>query len=144
MIRIANERHNTVSDASARMWALKQEKSTEGHGFRRFVELKLERYDNPVFVLSWTVFHVINEESPLFGDLKADGGAISNLILSIKGYDENMAQEVRARHWYTVTDIRWRHRYADIMETEPDGTTRLNYDRFHDFHPETDTGNVPG
>jgi len=120
MIRIANERHNTVSDASARLWVLKDGKSEEGQTFRRFVELKLQRVENPVFVLSWTLFHVIDETSPLFNIRNAKEPNVSTLIVSISGYDENMAQEVRARHWYNLHDIRWDHRYADILESGPD------------------------
>lgn len=136
MIRVANERHNEVSDASARLWVLTEGKSPEGHFFRRFVELKLERVENPVFVLSWTIIHVIDETSPLY--LLRDGKAshLSTLILTITGYDETMAQEVKARHWYDVKDIRWDHRYADILESGPDGSTTLNYDRFHKSEPD--------
>ena len=137
MLRIANERHNTVSDASARLWVLKDGKSTEGQSFRRFVELKLERVENPVFVLSWTLFHVIDETSPLYKVRDAKEPNVSTLIVSLSGYDENMAQEVRARHWYNMHDIRWDHRYADILESGPDGDTLLNYDHFHESHPDT-------
>ncbi len=136
MIRVANERHNTVSDASARLWVLKDGRSVEGQSFRRFVELKLERVENPVFILSWTIFHVIDEHSPLYQFRDGKDAAISTLILTIAGYDENMAQEVRARHWYNMHDIKWDHRYADILESDPDGDPTLNYDRFHDAEPE--------
>lgn len=136
MIRVANERHNTVSDASARLWVLTDGAAIEGHKFRRFVELKLERVENPVFVLSWTLFHVIDDTSPLFDLRHGAVSPLSSFILTIAGYDENMAQDVRARHWYDVKDIRWDHRYTDILESGPGGSTTLNYDRFHDSEPD--------
>jgi inward rectifier potassium channel len=136
MIRVANERHNTVSDASARLWILKDGKSTEGQSFRRFIELKLERVENPVFVLSWTIFHVIDENSPLFALREGEEVLVSSLILTIAGYDENMAQEVRARYWYHVNDIKWDHRYTDILKSGSDGETQLNYDHFHESEPD--------
>ncbi|MEI6573916.1 MAG: ion channel [Alphaproteobacteria bacterium] len=139
MMRVANERHNTVSDASARLWALMDGKSKEGHSFRRFVELKLERVENPVFILSWTIFHKIDESSPLHGVRGGKEVPVSAFILTITGYDENMTQEVKARHWYDPSDIRWDHRYADIIESDPDGSTTLNYDRFHDLEPDGGT-----
>lgn len=144
MIRIANQRHNMVSDASARLWILSDGSSVEGHKFRRFIELKLERVENPVFVLSWTVFHVIDETSPLHNLRHGDGSPLALLILSIAGYDENMAQEVRARQTYDLTDIRWDHRYADILESGPDGSTVLNYDRFHNLEPDKSTPRSTG
>jgi len=132
MIRVANERHNTVSDASARLWILKDGRSAEGQSFRRFIELKLERVENPVFILSWTIFHTIDEHSPLNPLREGKEAPLSSLILTISGYDENMAQEVRARHWYNVSDIKWDHRYADILVTREDGETELNYNYFHE------------
>lgn len=144
MIRVANERHNTVSDASARLWVLTNGSSAEGHKFRRFIELKLERVENPIFVLSWTMFHVIDETSPLFEVSHGRDNSMSLLILSITGYDENMAQEVKARHGYDVKDIRWDHRYADILESGPDGSATLDYDRFHDSIPDGDKVLVAG
>ena len=144
MIRVANERHNTVSDASARLWVLSDGSSAEGHKFRRFIEPKLERVENPVFVLSWTIFHVIDENSPLHDLRHGRSAPLSSLILTITGYDENMAQEVKARHWYDVKDIRWDHRYADILESGPDGSTLLDYDRFHDSEPDGEKAYTTG
>jgi inward rectifier potassium channel len=41
--------------------------SAEGQMMRRLHELKLVRDQSPVFLLSWTVMHPINENSPLYG-----------------------------------------------------------------------------
>ena len=80
MIRVANERHNTISQATARLWLLRMEKDNEGAQLRRFYELKLERSEHPMFALSWTIFHVIDKTSPLYGvtadDLAATDGAL--------------------------------------------------------------------
>src|SRR4029077_3781728 len=67
MIRVANARHNTISGATARLWLIRGEKSAEGQFFRRYFQLALQRSENPVFALSWTIFHPIDESSPLFG-----------------------------------------------------------------------------
>ena len=71
MIRLANERHNIISNANARLWLFKNIVSQEGHPFRRFYELPLLRNESPVLALSWTLFHIIDEASPLHG-LNAD------------------------------------------------------------------------
>src|ERR1700686_5789326 len=36
MLRLANERHNIISNATAKLWLLRNEKSLEGRCFRRF------------------------------------------------------------------------------------------------------------
>jgi inward rectifier potassium channel len=136
MIRVANARHNTISDASARLWLIRTEVTSEGQSYRRFHELKLERNQNPIFVLSWTIFHCIDEHSPLFDQTPADLAAIeASLVLSVQGHDENFASLVNDRWTYAFSDIHWDHRYVDIVEGEQ-GTVRLNYRRFHDIVPE--------
>jgi len=67
MIRLANERHNIISNANARLWLFKNIVSQEGQSFRRFYELPLSRNESPALALSWTLFHVIDEASPLYG-----------------------------------------------------------------------------
>jgi len=67
MIRLANERHNIISNANARLWLFKNIVSKEGRSFRRFYELPLLRNESPALALSWTLFHIIDEASPLHG-----------------------------------------------------------------------------
>jgi inward rectifier potassium channel len=67
MIRVANARHNTLSNASATLWLIRAEHSAEGQHLRRYYQLELLRQENPVFALTWTIFHVIDQTSPLFG-----------------------------------------------------------------------------
>src|SRR5471030_1317498 len=54
MIRLANERHNIIGNAAARVWLLRNEVSIEGRSFRRFYELPLVRSEHPALALSWT------------------------------------------------------------------------------------------
>ena len=42
------------------------------------------------------------------------------------------AQTVHARQTYEHADIRFGHRYADILDTSDDGRLRIDYGRFHD------------
>src|SRR5262249_43536935 len=65
MIRVANARHNTISGANAKLWLIRAETTPEGQVLRRYYELTLQRRENPVFVFSWTIFHTIDEFSPL-------------------------------------------------------------------------------
>jgi len=137
MIRVANARHNTISGATARLWLIRGEKSAEGQYFRRYFPLALQRSENPVFALSWTIFHPIDESSPLFGvgpDDLAQADAL--LVLTISGLDDNSAQQLNARHSYSQDHIRWRHRYVDISSNADDGRLILDYAKFHDVRPE--------
>lgn len=133
MIRLANERHNIIGNASARLWLLKNEMSLEGQSFRRFYELRLVRNEHPALALSWTLYHVIDQESPLYGlDPEALGASAVSLVVVVSGYDVVAAQTVHARKSYDHSEIRFGQRYADILDTSEEGRLRVDYGRFHE------------
>ena len=133
MIRVANERQNTISGATARLWLLRKEFDSAGKEGRRFVELKLLRTDNPVFALSWTLYHVIDKDSALFGITQEDLEDLEGLvILALTGVDDSSGVNLHARHTYTPAQIKWDHRYADILERTPGGEVLLDYGKLHD------------
>ena len=133
MIRVANARHNTISQATARLWLVRLEYTAEGDQLRRFHELKLERQEHPMFALSWTLLHKIDENSALFGvtteELDKTDAA---LVLNVSGVDDSSAQHLHARKLYYHTDIRWQHRYQDITSISPQGRLLIDYGKFHD------------
>ena len=133
MIRFANERHNIIGNATARLWLLKNVVSLEGQSFRRFYKLQLVRNEHPALALSWTLYHVLDEESPLYG---LDAGDLDtskvSLLVVVSGYDVVAAQTVHARKSYDHSDIRFGHRYAEILGTADDGRLRIDYGRFHE------------
>src|SRR5882762_3960235 len=137
MVRFANARHNVIGNAAARLWLLKNVVSMEGQSLRRFYELPLVRNEHPALALSWTLYHVLDEESPLYG-LNADDLDASNvsLVVVVSGYDVVAAQTVHARKSYDHSDIRFGQRYADIIGTSEDGRIRINYGRFHETFEE--------
>jgi inward rectifier potassium channel len=137
MIRFVNERHNIISNATAKLWLLKNMVSIEGQPLRRFYELPLVRNEHPALALSWTLYHVIDEESPLYG-LDADDLETSDvtLVVVVSGYDVVAAQTVHARKPYDHSDIRFGHRYADIIGTTEDGRIKIDYGRFHETFEE--------
>jgi inward rectifier potassium channel len=139
MIRVANARHNTISGATAQLWLLRAVRTAEGQLFRRYYELVLERNENPIFVLSWTLFHVIDETSPLFGLTPDDlAGSDAAVTLTVAGVDGNSAQQLNAQRIYSHEDIRWQHRYVDITIPTGDGRLLLDYGKFHHVTPEED------
>ena len=143
MIRVANARHNTLSNASAALWLIRAEQTAEGQHLRRYYQLKLLRQENPVFVLTWTIFHVIDQTSPLFG-LSAEDLASTDavLVLTVGGIDDNSAHALRARKGYSHNDIAWQHRYVDIMTVTADGRLFIDYARFHDVTPDGVSANA--
>ena len=137
MIRTANARHNTISRATARLWLIRAERTKEGDQLRRFYELKLDRSEHPMFVLSWMLFHVIDSDSPLHGATETDlTESDALLVLNVGGVDDSSAQQLYARHIYSSHDVHWHHRYVDITSVSPQGRFLLDYRKFNDTVPD--------
>ncbi|MCE1176591.1 MAG: Inward rectifier potassium channel [Burkholderiales bacterium] len=120
MTRVANERHNHINGAQAKLWLVRTEINAEGHSFRRFTELTLRHKSNPLFVLNWTIMHPINKNSPLYGMTAEDWAqADFSFVVILEGTDETLAQSINARHTYHHKDVRWYERFADMKPLHP-------------------------
>ena len=88
IFRMANARSNFISEARAKLWMLSANVTEEGRRLVGFDQMPLTKSENPSFALSWTLFHPINEHSPLFGmDKETLAASEINFILSIVGFD---------------------------------------------------------
>jgi inward rectifier potassium channel len=133
MVRFANERHNIIGNATAKLWLLRSVVSKEGQSLRRFYELPLLRNEHPALALSWTLYHVLDEQSPLYGLDENDFSALSvSLVVVVTGYDVVAAQTIHARRAYDHTDIRFGQHYVDILDTSEEGRLRIDYGKFHE------------
>jgi inward rectifier potassium channel len=136
MIRMANERQNTISNASAKLWLIRAA-DADGQYFRSITELPLLRRESPVFMLSWTIFHRIDETSPLSALAPDDYARLNaSFVVIIDGFDESSAQMIRARYEYSRADLRFGERYVDILAQAEDGRMTLDYGKFHDTEPQ--------
>ncbi len=137
LFRVANERGNQIVEATVRVVVSRNEVTPEGEPVRRFHDLAIARDRNAAFTLSWTVVHPITRGSPLHDATRESLHASdSYLIVSLVGIDETSGQTVHARHVYQLDDLRWHHRFVDILSTLPDGRRQVDYTRFHDTEPE--------
>jgi inward rectifier potassium channel len=137
MVRLANERQDIIANATARLWMFKNIVTAEGRPFRRFYELPLLRNESPALALSWTLHHVVDENSPLFGLNPEDLEATQiSFVVVVSGYDVVAAQTVHARKSYEHPDIRFGHRYVDVLAVSENGQVRIDYGRFHDTFEE--------
>jgi len=132
--RIANERLNQIAEAHMALHLTKNEVSLEGESSRKFYDLKLERDHTPLFALSWTVRHYIDEKSPLFGmDEKKMREAQMGILASLTGIDETFSQPIIARHTYSLEDIVYNRRFKDIIVWH-DKKVHINLKGIHDLH----------
>ena len=134
--RAANLRHNQILQAEVGVVLLRDEETREGERIRRFYDLKLARPRSPVFAMTFTVMHAIDDDSPLHGATAATLQAQNaELIVTATGIDETMAQPVHVRTSYLPDEILWDHRFADLFGWTEDGRRVIDYRRFHDTVP---------
>jgi inward rectifier potassium channel len=78
--------------------------------------------------------HRIDESSLFYGPNAMENlkEARAELFLSFTGYDETLAQTVHGRWRYTLDDIKWDTRFADVLEIAEDGTRVVDYGKFHE------------
>jgi inward rectifier potassium channel len=130
MVRAANARQNVISEARARLRLLRVETSTEGYTLRKLYDLDLIRDQHPIFQLGWNLMHVIDETSPLFGETAESlDRCRAMLLLTLEGSDETTSQTMTARHAWKIGNIRWQHRYVDLMYEE-NGVEHIDYGHF--------------
>jgi inward rectifier potassium channel len=131
MIRVGNERGNSILEATIRLVLLRTERLKEGTTFYRMLDLTLTRERSPAMQRSWTVLHPITPESPLYGatpeSLAKDEG---EFVVTLVGVDDTSLQQVHARARYVDTDVLWGARHADILSEGPDGRLTLDIRRF--------------
>ncbi|MDE2230110.1 MAG: ATP-sensitive inward rectifier potassium channel 10 [Alphaproteobacteria bacterium] len=137
MFRAANQRRNRILEASVHVMLVRNELTVEGQVMRRFYDLKVARQRNPMFVLTWTVMHPIDDSSPLKNANAATLRAQeAEIVASISGLDESFAQTIYARNSYRPENVRWGSRLADIIGRTPDGQLTVDYEKFHDVEKE--------
>jgi inward rectifier potassium channel len=142
MFRVANERGNQIMEAAISVSLARQRVTREGLVMRGFDELQLVRRSTPLFALSWTVMHPIDEGSPLYGATRESLIAQqAEIVVLISGTDETYGEKIYARHSYIPYNIHWNKHFADILSTGPDGRRILDLGKFHDLHdPEVQMG----
>ncbi len=136
VLRVANARENQIVEASIRLSALKFEVTSEGERLRRYFDMPLVRSQNPIFAMTWTVMHPIDENSPLYGMTFADmaAGRIE-VLASLTGLDSTFGQTIHARFAYSTEDFLENAKFKDIVIELPDGTRQVNLDRISDWEP---------
>ena len=136
MFRAANQRDNQILEADVSVSLARSRITAEGIALRQLIDLPLQRQRQPLFALSWTVVHPIDEASPLNGatpaSLRADKAEI---IVVMGGTDSTVVSRVHARHSYTPDEIEWDRYYEDVIFPEESGRWVIDYDRFHRVRP---------
>jgi inward rectifier potassium channel len=133
MFRVANERKNWILEAQMRVTVVKNEFNKEGQMMRRFYDIPLIRNQSPLFALSWTVMHAIDENSILHDVTHEDMiDSEMEILVTLTGIDETLSQNIYARHSFLASEIHWNMRFVDIITKMRDGRRCVDYTKFND------------
>ncbi len=132
MLRMANARSNNIISANVELHYLYNSTTPEGITIVRFLPLKLLKDYSPVFSLSWSVFHIIDSESPFYGKTQDEIKSLNyEFIVILKGTDGTYSQSIHDIYRYSIGDIIYNHHFSDILERKSDGTRVIDYHKFH-------------
>lgn len=129
--RMANARHNLLTEAHVRLTLLVLDTTREGEVNRRAVELPLIRDHTPLFALSFLALHKVDEASP-FRELEALRALNPLIVLTVSGLDQTFGQQIHARHVYRLEDLVENARFKDVLTPHEDGTYTMDYTGFNE------------
>ena len=133
MIRIANIKRNQLLKVSAELILLLR---LEVNGIKKnmFYNLQLEQETIGMLLLTWTIIHPIDENSPLdtftIEDIAAANG---EFIIVIEGSDDILSQNVFARTSFTANDVILNGRFEDITYTDDNNVLNIDINKLNSF-----------
>lgn len=132
MVRVASTRSHALADTTAQMSFLQAVHMPDGRNFRSLVSLPLVRDTNPLLGLSWTLVHVIDDDSPILTALAGEDRFL--LTVTIGGIDTLLASPSQGGMRYDREHIRIDHDFDDVIGDE-NGVIRLDMTLLHETHP---------
>jgi inward rectifier potassium channel len=137
MVRVGNGRPAALVNAAAKLNVLLSEATAQGKLFRRAQELRLERAHLPIFSLTWTLMHALDERSPLHGyDAARVIETDARVFVTLEAHDPTLATVVHDVHSYALGDISFGMRYVDVVTTAADGTPVADLGRIGALEPD--------
>lgn len=132
-LRLGNVRANRVFEGRAKMTLLRDEVTQEGEQLKRLLALKLVRDESPLFSLSWTIYHIIDETSPFSGmTLEKTVELGWEIIVTFVGLDQDMSQHITATIMYSAGQIVRARKFADMIHTE-EGTRVIDFSKLNEI-----------
>ena len=137
MLLVGNGRPGVLTDATAKLNVSLTETAADGTLLRRAQELRVQRAHIPLFPLSWTLMHVLDEKSPLYGyDADRVLQAEVRIFVTLEARDPMLATSVHDIRIYTPEDIRFGVRYRDPIVFGDDGLPVLNLTTIGTLEPD--------
>lgn len=133
MFRLANKLDELLIDINATVVAAYIDSKIDSKQ-RQFVPLALERDSIYFLPTTWTVVHPLDENSPFFNWTMADfENNKVELLVIIKGYDENFAQQVHIRFSYIYQEFIDNAKFEAIQNFTATGDAIVSLDKLSNY-----------
>jgi inward rectifier potassium channel len=122
--RLANQiRNSQLIDVECRVSVSLLEEEN-GVKVRRFRPLELEIKKINFFPMSWTINHIINETSPIYGLSAKDlEEADAEFMILMTGFDDTFSQTVNSRYSYKYFETEFGARFKSVFSQDAQGRT---------------------
>ena len=132
LVRLANGRkRSSIINCHVSAVLMMEDRDPESMFERHFIDMHLQRNNVPIFALTWTLVHTIDEQSPLYG---LDKAAIESygtiLIITLDGIEDVFAQTVHTNYIYEAQHFLFNKRFANILTRHSSGSRMIDYTRF--------------
>jgi len=132
MFRMVSTRDTTLSDIKVAL-ILTWLRVIDGVEKREYHNLALERDSVALFPLNWTLVHVYNEDSPLYGFTPEEFEALhAEILIDVKGYDETFNQQVRSRNSYVLNEMERDVKFTPMYHNNDEGLFILELEKVSD------------
>ncbi len=134
MFRMAPYKNTQLSEAEIFVsMVLKVEEN--GVMVNKYYKLETEISKISTFILSWTIVHPINENSPIYGfDLEDLQDDKMELIIHLKAFDDTYSNIVVKNYSYTFQDIVHGAKFVPMFTSNANGNaTILDFTKLHQF-----------
>jgi inward rectifier potassium channel len=122
--RLANKiRNSQLIDVECRV-SVSLLEDENGTKVRRFRPLELEIKKINFFPMSWTINHVIDENSPLYGFSAKDlEESDAEFMVLLTGFDDTFAQTVNSRYSYKYFETVYGAKFRSVFSQDESGRT---------------------
>ncbi len=131
MFRLINMRSSELIEIEVQVVASLIDADMQKRVFKN-LDLQLQKIN--FLALSWTVNHIITEDSPLYGmnqdQLKA---CDAEFIILVKAFDDVFSQTVYQRHSYKAHEVIYGAKFKSIIHPTKDNMILLDVDQIDDF-----------
>ncbi|MDF3025930.1 MAG: Ion transport 2 domain protein [Fluviicola sp.] len=135
MFKIVNQRNSVLLNTKVHvLLSLVNEDSVTNMVTRQYYNIPLETDFVRYFPLTWTLVHLINEDSPLYDlSLSEIREKLAELLIIIEAFDETYSQTVIRKHSYAEHQWATGVKFKKNFSADDSGTIILNINEISDL-----------